>query len=55
MGRLYVAILGLLVIGVILIIQISQGESNPLHWVAVGAVVVGLAAVIGEAMKARRE
>ncbi len=35
MGRLYVAILGLLVVGVILVIQMAQGEANALHWVAV--------------------
>jgi hypothetical protein len=55
MGRLYVAILGLLVVGIVVVIQIAQGDSNTLHWVAVGAVVVGLAALVGEVMKARKE
>ena len=55
MGRLYIALLGLLVVGIVVVIQIAQGDSNTLHWVAVGAVVVGLAALVGEVMKARKE
>lgn len=54
MGRLYVAILGLLVVGVIVIIQIVQGETDWLHWVGLAAVAIGLAAVGAEIQKARR-
>jgi hypothetical protein len=55
MGRLYIALLGLLVVGIVVVIQIAQGDSNTLHWIAVGAVVVGLAALVGEIVRARKE
>jgi uncharacterized protein (DUF983 family) len=55
MGRLWVAILGLLVVGVILVVQMTQGENNWLHWFGLGAVVIGLASLGMEMQKARRE
>jgi uncharacterized protein (DUF983 family) len=55
MGRLWVAILGLLVVGIILIIQMTQGEADWLHWLGLGAVVIGLASLGMEMQKARRE
>ncbi|MCF8531201.1 MAG: hypothetical protein K9G12_06210 [Candidatus Nanopelagicales bacterium] len=55
MGRLWVAILGLLVVAVILIIQMAQGENNALHWIGIAAVAIGLASLGMEMQKARRE
>lgn len=55
MGRLYIAILGMLVVGIILIVQLAQGETGWLHWVGLGFVAIGLAALVVEMQKARRE
>ena len=55
MGRLYVALLGLLVVGVILIVQIVQGEAGWLHWVGLAAIAIGLASIGVEIQKKRQE
>lgn len=55
LGRKYIALLGLLVVGVILVIQMAQGEANAWHWVGIGAVVVGLVAVAIDIQKVRQE
>lgn len=55
LGRKYIALLGLLVVGVIMVIQMAQGEANAWHWVGIGAVVVGLVAVAIDIQKVRQE
>jgi hypothetical protein len=50
-GRLYVAILALLGVGVLLVVQMFQGESNWGHWIGLAAIAIGLAAVGVEAQK----
>jgi len=55
LGSKYVAILALLVVGVILVIQMAQGEANALHWFGLGAIVIGLVAVAFDIQKARQE
>jgi hypothetical protein len=51
MGRLYVALLGLLVVGIIVVIQMVQGETDWLHWVGLAAVAIGLASIGVEMQK----
>ena len=55
LGAKYVAILGLLVVGVVLVVQMAQGEMNALHWVGLIAVVIGLIAVALDIQKTRQE
>jgi hypothetical protein len=55
LGSKYVAILALLVVGVILVVQMAQGEANTLHWFGLGAIVIGLVAVAFDIQKARQE
>lgn len=55
LGAKYVAILGLLVVGVVLVIQMTQGEVNALHWVGLIAVIIGLIAVALDIQKTRQE
>lgn len=51
MGRFYVAIFGLLVVGVIMVFQLAQGETGWLHWFGLGAVVIGLVSLLMEMRK----
>ena len=53
-GRLYIAILGMLVVGVILVVQLAQGETGWLHWFGLGAVVIGLISLLFEMKKVRQ-
>lgn len=55
MGRLYVALLGLLVVGVIVVIQIAQGDTDWLQWVGLAFVVIGLVATVIEIKKKRQD
>lgn len=55
LGSKYIAILALLVVGVILVVQMAQGEANALHWFGLGAIVIGLVAVAFDIQKARQE
>jgi membrane protein implicated in regulation of membrane protease activity len=55
MGRLYIAIAGLIVVGIILVVQLAQGETGWLHWVGLAAVVIGLASIGVEMQKKRQE
>lgn len=53
MGRKWIALIGLVVVAVILIIQIAQGESNALHWIGLVAVAVALVATAVDMTKTR--
>lgn len=55
MGRLYIAVAGLIVVGIILVVQLAQGETGWLHWVGLAAVVIGLASIGVEMQKKRQE
>jgi len=55
LGAKYIAVLALLGVGVILVVQMSQGEANALHWFGLGAIVIGLIAVAFDIQKARQE
>ena len=54
MGRLYVAIFGLLVVGVIMVVQLAQGETGWLQWVGLALVVIGLVSLLIEMKKVRQ-
>ena len=53
MGKKVVALIGILVVAVILIVQIAQGESNALHWIGLVAVAVALIATAVDMTKTR--
>ena len=53
MGKKVVALIGILVVAVILIVQIAQGESNALHWIGLVAVAVALVATAVDMTKTR--
>jgi hypothetical protein len=55
LGSKYIAILALLGVGVILVVQMAQGEANALHWFGLGAIVIGLVAVAFDIQKTRQE
>lgn len=49
-----VALIGLLVVGVILIVQMAQGETNALHWIGLVAIAVALIATVVDIRKSSR-
>lgn len=49
-----VALIGLLVVGVILIVQMAQGEANALHWIGLVAIAVALIATVVDMRKSSR-
>jgi hydrogenase-4 membrane subunit HyfE len=55
LGAKIIALLSLLVVGVIIVVQMTQGENNALHWFALGAILVGLVAVAMSKQKVRQD
>lgn len=53
MGKKVIALIGILVVAVILIVQIAQGESNALHWIGLVAVAVALVATAVDLTRTR--
>jgi hypothetical protein len=54
LGAKYISILALLGVGLIMVIQMVQGEANALHWFGLGAIVIGLIAVTIDIQKSRQ-
>lgn len=54
MGRLYVAFFGLLIVGVILVVQLAQGDTGWLQWLGLGFIVIGLVSLLVEMKKVRQ-
>ena len=52
MGRKWIALFGVVVVGVILIIQMAQGENNLLHWIGLVAIAIAFIATVVDVRKA---
>ena len=52
MGRKWIALFGVVVVGVILIIQMTQGENNLLHWIGLAAIAIAFIATVVDVRKA---
>ena len=54
MGRKWIALIGMVVVGLILILQMAQGEANALHWIGLVAIAVALIATVVDIRKSSR-
>ena len=54
MGRKWIALIGMVVVGIILIAQMAQGETNALHWIGLAAIAVALVATAVDMRKGSR-
>ena len=54
MGLKWIALIGLVVVGVILIVQIAQGDTNYLHGIALLLIAVAAIATAVDMSKSRR-
>ena len=54
MRRKWIALIGIVVVGCILIIQMAQGEANTLHWIGLGAIGVALVTTLVDLRKGSR-
>lgn len=54
MRRKWIALIGIIVVGLILIIQMAQGAANTLHWIGLGAIGVALVATLVDLRKGSR-